>query len=238
MADSAVVTGAGRGLGRAIAERLGRDGYQVVAVDVDGPAAEATAAAVGGRGYACDVADPDALRQLAADVGPAGVLVNNAGVWSYGSVIDAAWTDIERVLSVNLLGTLRCCRAFVPAMVAAGGGSIVNLSSLAAAMATPAVEIYPVTKGAVEVLTRQLALELGPSGIRVNAIGPGNMLTEGSAPAYAGARMAERAAGVPLRRIGTPEDIANAVAFLASDEASYISGQVVYVDGGVSAMTG
>ena len=232
---AAVVTGAGRGLGRAVAVRLADDGYDVVAVDIDDESAAATAAMCGGRAEQCDVSDQSAVADLAARTGPVTTLVNNAGVWSYGPLLAAREDDIARVISVNLLGTLHCCRAFGPAMAAAGQGVIVNLSSLAAAMAATGVEIYPVTKGAVEMLTRQLALELGPSGVRVNAVGPGNMLTEGSAPAYEGDRLAARAATVPLRRIGTPEDIANAVAFLVSDQASYISGQVIYVDGGVSA---
>lgn len=233
----AVVTGAGRGLGRAIAERLAKDGLQVAAVDLDGESAAATAAAVGGSAYRCDVADRAAVRALAAELGPVDVLVNNAGIWSYGPLIQARDEDLDRVLSVNLHGTLNCCRAFAPGMVSARQGVIINLSSLAAAMAAGGVEIYPVTKGAVEVLTRQLALELGPSGIRVNAIGPGSMVTEGTAPSYEGEKKAQRAALVPLRRVGTPEDIANAVSFLVSDQASYISGQILYVDGGGSAMT-
>jgi 3-oxoacyl-[acyl-carrier protein] reductase len=234
----AVVTGAGQGLGRAIAERLARDGLDIAAVDIHAEAAAATAEALGGSSYTCDVSDRASVRSLADRVGPAEVLVNNAGIWSYGPLIGARDEDIDRVISVNLLGTLNCCRAFAPAMAAAGRGVIVNLSSLAAAMAAGGVEIYPVTKGAVEVLTRQLAQELGPSGIRVNAIGPGSMVTEGTAHAYEGERLAQRAAMVPLRRVGTPEDIANAVGFLASDQASYISGQIIYVDGGVSAMSG
>jgi 3-oxoacyl-[acyl-carrier protein] reductase len=231
----ALVTGAGRGLGRATAERLARDGFSIVAVDLDGDAAAATAAAVSGTGHQCDVSDRAAVRQLAASVGPVDALVNNAGIWTYGSIVDAADADLDRVLAVNFMGTLNCCRGFVPGMVAAGEGTIVNLSSLAAAMAATGVEVYPVTKSAVEALTRQLAQELGPSGIRVNAIGPGSMLTEGTAPAYEGERLAQRAGLVPLRRVGTPEDIANAVAFLVSDQASYISGQIIYVDGGLSA---
>lgn len=233
----ALVTGAGRGLGRAIAQRLARDGLSVVAVDIDGESAADTASSVGGRSYCCDVADRAAVRDLASEVGPVEVLVNNAGIWTYGSVIAAREEDVDRVMAVNLLGTLNCCQAFVPAMASVGRGVIINLSSLAAAMAAPGVEIYPVTKAAVEELTRQLAQELGPSGIRVNAVGPGSMLTEGTAPAYEGELKAKRAAAVPLRRIGTPEDIANAVAFLVSEEASYISGQTLYVDGGVSAMS-
>ncbi|HEX5268186.1 MAG TPA: SDR family oxidoreductase [Acidimicrobiales bacterium] len=232
---TALVTGAGRGLGRAIVGRLAADGYEVVAVDIDPAAAAAAAEALGGRGHGCDVSDRAAVNALAEQVGTVDVLVNNAGIWTYGSVVEAADSAIDRVMAVNLGGTLNCCRAFAPGMVAAGRGVIVNLSSLAAAMAATAVEVYPVTKSAVEALTRQLALELGPSGIRVNAIGPGSMLTEGTAPAYEGERMAQRAALVPLRRIGTPDDIANAVGFLVSEQASYISGQVIYVDGGASA---
>lgn len=232
---TAVVTGAGRGLGRAIAERLAADGYQVVAVDLDADAAESTATAVRGTARRCDVADRAAVRALAAEVGPAEVLVNNAGIWTYGPLVDAADEDVDRVMAVNLGGTLDCCRAFAPAMAAAGRGAIVNLSSVAAAMSATVVEVYPVTKSAIEALTRQLAQELGPRGVRVNAIGPGSMLTEGTAAAYEGERMAQRAALVPLRRVGTPQDIANAVGFLVSEQASYISGQILYVDGGASA---
>jgi NAD(P)-dependent dehydrogenase (short-subunit alcohol dehydrogenase family) len=123
-------------------------------------------------------------------------------------------------------------------MVAGGGGAIVNLSSAAAAMAATVVQAYSISKGAIETLTRQLAQDLGPRGVRVNAIGPGSMLTEGTAPSYEGELKAQRAQAVPLRRIGTPEDIANAVSFLVSDQASYISGQILYVDGGVTAMAG
>jgi 3-oxoacyl-[acyl-carrier protein] reductase len=231
----AVVTGAGQGLGRAIATRLAADGYATSCVDIDGQAADLVATTIGGKAYQCDVADGTAVRTLAAEIEPVQVLVNNAGIWSYGSLIAAADADIERVVAVNLMGTLNCIRAFVPGMVASGGGVVINLSSVAAAVAATVVEVYPTTKAAIETLTRQLAQELGPSGIRVNAIGPGSMLTEGTAPAYEGDRMAQRAALVPLRRIGTPEDIANAVSFLVSDQASYISGQVLYVDGGLTA---
>jgi 3-oxoacyl-[acyl-carrier protein] reductase len=237
-AGAAVVTGAGRGLGRAIAARLAGDGYAVVVVDIDADSAAATAAAVGGTGYRCDVADRASVRDLAGQVGPVDVLVNNAGIWSYGPLVGASDDDIDRVIGVNLMGTLNCCRAFAPSMVSAGRGVIVNLSSVAAAIAATAVEVYPITKGAIEMLTRQLAQELGPGGVRVNAIGPGSMLTEGTAAAYEGERLAQRAAAVPLRRVGTPEDVANAVGFLVSEQASYISGQILYVDGGSSAISG
>jgi 3-oxoacyl-[acyl-carrier protein] reductase len=233
--NRAVVTGAGRGLGRAIAARLAADGYETVCVDLDGDTARAAGDAIGGIAYQCDVADRAGVDVLAAEVGPARVLVNNAGIWTYGSLITAAPADVDRVIAVNLMGTLNCIRAFVPGMAASGGGVIINLSSAAAATAATVVEVYPVTKAAVETVTRQLAKDLGPSGIRVNAVGPGSMLTEGTASAYEGDRHAQRAALVPLRRVGTPQDVANAVSFLVSEQASYITGQILYVDGGVTA---
>jgi NAD(P)-dependent dehydrogenase (short-subunit alcohol dehydrogenase family) len=234
----AVVTGAGQGLGRAIAGRLADDGHHVVALDIDAAKAEAAAADLKGDGYQCDVSDRARVRALAEEIGPVQVLVNNAGIWSYGPLIPASDADIDRVLTVNMMGTLNCCRAFAPGMAASGGGAIVNMSSVAAASAATIVEAYPISKKAIEMITRQLAQELGPDQIRVNCIGPGSMLTEGTAPAYAGELKAQRAAMVPLRRVGTPLDIANAVGFLVSEQASYISGQIIYVDGGVSAQTG
>jgi 3-oxoacyl-[acyl-carrier protein] reductase len=229
------VTGAGRGLGRAIAGRLAENGHDIVAVDIDGSSADKTAAELGGKGRQCDVTDIDAVRALAADVGPVDILINNAGIWRFGPLIEATAEDIDAVLRVNLLGTLHGCQAFSPGMAERGGGAIVNLSSAAAITRSPGIQIYPVTKGAVETLTGQLALELGPLGIRVNAVGPGLIVTEGTAPNFEGERRAQRALQVPLRRVGAPADIANAVAFLASDQASYVSGQTLYVDGGVSA---
>jgi NAD(P)-dependent dehydrogenase (short-subunit alcohol dehydrogenase family) len=233
----AVVTGAGQGLGRAIASRLANDGHRVAVVDIDRVKAKAAAEAFGGDAYECDVTDRVGVRRLAEQIGPVEILVNNAGIWTYGPLIDAADADIDRVLAVNVIGTLNCCQAFVPGMVESGGGAIVNLSSAAAPQASTVVEVYPITKSAIETLTRQLALELGPSGIRVNAIGPGFTLTEGSAHAYEGELQEQRAQMVPLRRIGTPNDIADAVGFLVSNQASYISGQVLYVDGGMTAPT-
>ena len=231
----AVITGAGRGLGRAIAKRLSADGHAVRAVDIDRASAEETAAMVGGTGHHCDVGDAEAVRALADEIGPVNILINNAGIWRFGPVLEASESDLSDVLRVNLLGTLHCCQAFSPGMAEGGGGAIVNLSSAAAAMHTSGVGIYPASKGAIELLTQQLAVELGPRSIRVNTVGPGLIVTEGTAANYEGDRQHERAQAVPLKRVGEPADIANVVAFLSSDQSSYVSGQVIYVDGGITA---
>ena len=231
--STALVTGAGQGLGRAIAIRLAADGHRVVAVDIDETRAVQTAATVGGSGHRCDVGDREAVQVLADEVGPVDILINNAGIWRFGPVLEASATDLDDVLRVNLLGTVNCCQAFAPGMV---GGAIVNLSSAAASMRSPGVGIYPAAKGAIEVLTMQLAGELGPRGIRVNAIAPGLIMTEGTSANYSGGRQDERASAVPLRRVGDPADIANVVSFLVSDQAAYVSGQVIAVDGGLTAV--
>jgi len=231
----ALVTGAGRGLGRATARRLAADGHHVVCVDLDGDAARSAAAEVGGTAHRCDVSDHEAVDALAAAVGTIDILINNAGIWRFGPLLSMSVDDTEAVLRVNLLGPLFCSQAFVPGMAERGGGAIVNLSSAAAATRSPGIGIYPVTKGAIETLTKQMALEWGPLGIRVNAVGPGLIVTEGTAHNYEGEARARRAQTVPLRRIGDPPDIAAAVAFLVSPDASYISGQVLYVDGAVTA---
>jgi NAD(P)-dependent dehydrogenase (short-subunit alcohol dehydrogenase family) len=231
----AVVTGAGQGLGRAIAERLARDGFSIVSVDRNGDGAAATAAATGGEARTCDVRDRAALFGLARELGPIEVLVNNAGIWRYSSVLEASEQDVRDVVEVNLLGTLWGCQAFAPQLVANGGGSIVNLSSTAAFFRATSVGIYSATKLGVEAITSALALELGPRGVRVNAVGPGTVLTEGSTPGFAGERFEQRRRGVPLQRVGAPDEIADVVSFLASHDARYVSGQVLYADGGGTA---
>ncbi len=232
---TAVVTGAGRGLGKAIALRLAAEDHRVIAVDIDEGTAKGTAEAVGGSSYGCDVADRTAVLELASEIGPVEVLINNAGIWRMGPVLEQSGGDIDDVVGVNLLGTLYCCQAFAPGMAGLGDGRIVNFSSAAAAMRAGGTGIYTAAKGAIEILTQQLAGELGPSGIRVNAVAPGFIVTEGSAGSYAGERESQRTRAVPLRRVGAPEDIANVVSFLVSDQSSYVSGQVIAVDGGLTA---
>lgn len=231
-----VVTGAGQGLGRAVCQRLSSDGCSIIAVDIHAHAAAQTAAMVGGSARTCDVGDRESVRALIESI-PEGidVLVNNAGIWRFHKLVGSSPTDIDDVLRVNLIGTLNCSLAFAEGMASRGGGSIVNFSSAAANMRAQGVGIYPVSKAAVEALTQQLAVELGPSGIRVNAVGPGMIVTEGTRANYEGEKGAQRARMVPLRRVGEPSDIADVVAFLASDDSRYVSGQIIYVDGGVVA---
>ncbi len=232
----ALVTGAGRGIGRAAAHALAQRGYEVVVADLDATSAERVASEVGGRAVVFDVADREAVLAAVDEVGPIDALVNNAGIWRFAPILDADPLDIERVLAVNLLGTLWCIRAFVDSL-AERRGSIVNLSSLAAKTYASGVGSYTVSKAAIEALTQQLARELGPRGIRVNCVGPGLVKTEGTEANYQGEAGRLRAMSVPLGRVGDAADIAAAIAWLASADSSYVSGQVIYVDGALGAGT-
>jgi 3-oxoacyl-[acyl-carrier protein] reductase len=230
----AVVTGAGQGLGEAIARRLAADGCEVVALDIDDDRAAAVAADIDGRFLHCDVADPDAVRAAAAAVGPTDILVNNAGIWFTEPTLEAIDEHLQAVVAVNILGVLYCSKAFVPSMIARGAGSIVNLSSGAAKSNSPGYGVYPASKAAVISLTRQLAMEWGPAGVRVNAVGPGVIQTERNRANFEGAGKS-RASRVPLGRTGVPADVADVVSALCSHDMRYVSGQIVYVDGGLSA---
>lgn len=240
----ALVTGGGAGIGRAIAETFAREGAKVMIADRDGDAAREVAdAIVKSNGAASarevDVTDTAQVKKLMEEIGVAhgrlDVLVNNAGVGERGDfrhLSDEAW---ERVWSVNLDGTVRCAREAFDLLKASGKASIINLSSIMATKHTRQMAVYSATKGAVSALSRSLAVEYAPYGIRVNTLLPGYVETALigrylSNPMIAKALLTQ----TPLRRFGTPQDIANAALFLASDEAAYITGASLNVDGGMA----
>ena len=238
---SALVTGAAGGLGLAIAQRLTGDGCRVALADIDGDGAVRAAAELeGAAGYACDVTSEDSVGEMlgrfeAAFGGPPDILVNNAGIVRFGDLLEHSAENFRRVTEVNLVGVFLMSREVGARMAARGSGAIVNITSLNAVQTSPDAGAYPATKAAVAKLTEQFALVLGPSGVRVNAVGPGFIDAGMSAPIYRDPEVrAERGRAVPAGRIGTAEDVAAAVAFLASDEAGFIHGQHLMVDGGVS----
>ena len=232
----AIVTGAGSGIGRGIAERFALEGARVVVNDVDGAAAAETANAIGAVPIAADVsssADVDRLfDQTIEQLGGVHVLVNNAGlidVERHFLEADEAWWD--RVLAVNLKGQFLCGLRAANWMARNGGGAIVNLSSGGARAAHRGMAAYDASKGGVEAMTRAMALDLGPYGIRVNALAPGSVDVRGFTPEEA----AEKGETIPLGRVGTPEDMAGVALFLASDDAAYVTGVAISVDGGLIA---
>jgi len=222
-ARRAVVTGAGRGIGAVIAQRLEEDGYEVARLDIAGDGV-----------IRCDVTNEDDVRAAAEKVGPVDVLVNNAGIWRFTPLRDTSSEDFLDVIKVNVLGPFQMARAFVDGMIARGGGSIVNIVSIAGTNASPAVGSYTPSKAGLLALTRLMAVEWGPLGVRCNAVGPGLVPTEGAGVYGDPEVKAARAAAVPIGRLGTPLDIANAVAFFASEQSSYVNGQALFVDGGLT----
>jgi 2-hydroxycyclohexanecarboxyl-CoA dehydrogenase len=242
---TAIVTGGGSGIGLAIAERLAADGLAVAVFDLNGAAADDAAAkivAAGGTavGLAVDVTDRPALDAAVADVraslGAATVLVNNAGLDGFDPFLKIGIEKWNRILEVNLTGTFQCCQAVVPDMIAAGWGRIVNISSSSAHGGQPFMTHYVAAKAGVMGFTKALALELGPKGITVNTIPPGfidtPMLRRSESKGVLGEGVDHHASPTPVRRVGRPEDIAAACSFLVRDEASYVTGQVIGVNGG------
>lgn len=236
----ALVSGAARGIGRACAQALAADGAQVMAADVNGDGARETAEliGVGARAYVCDFSSPEQIDALFAeverDVGSVSVLVNNAGVASPADFLETSLEDFKRVIDLNLVGTFTATQRAAKRMVAESiTGAIVNMSSINAQVAIPSIAAYCASKGGVMQLTKAAALALAPHGIRVNAVGPGSIDTAMMAGVNANPEAMNMVMSrTPLKRIGTPEEVANIVAFLASDKASYVTGETIYVDGG------
>jgi len=241
---SALVTGAAQGIGFACAEALAADGASVLLADVNEAGAKKSAAALQAKGYkaafaACDVskkADVErAVEATVAAFGAIDILVANAGIVHAAEFLDLEEQDFDRVIAVNLKGIFLAGQAAARRMVKQGrGGAIVNMSSVNGVLAIPNQVPYVVSKGGINQLTKVMAVGLAPHGIRVNAIGPGTILTELAKTAVLGNREAERKilSRTPMGRMGEPAEIARVAAFLASDEASYVTGQVVYADGG------
>jgi NAD(P)-dependent dehydrogenase (short-subunit alcohol dehydrogenase family) len=247
----ALVTGGGSGIGRAAAELFAAEGAAVAVVDLRGDAAEETTAKIaadGGRAIPVEAnvalaADAEAAVTAAVTaLGRLDVLYNNAGVNSAGSVADATEDDWDRCFAVNAKGTFLFSRAAVPHLIAAGGGAIVNQGSVAALAGIPNFAAYCAAKGAVVALTRSMAVDLAQHRIRVNVICPGTVFTPLMEPMLRArgdgdldAGLAKTVVKYPIGRLGTPEEIARVALFLASDDASFLTGSVVTADGGMTA---
>jgi NAD(P)-dependent dehydrogenase (short-subunit alcohol dehydrogenase family) len=241
----AVVTGGGSGIGLAIAARLASDGASVAVLDRDESAATEAAAKItaeGGtaHGLATDVTDRPgveaAVAAVAGDLGPPTILVNNAGLQGFDRFLSITVEQWQRILDVNLTGTFHCCQVVIPHMLDAGWGRIVNISSSSAQGGQQLMTHYVSSKAGVIGLTKALALEFAPKGITVNTIPPGfidtPMLRDSEAKGLLGKGVEHAIASTPVRRIGKPDDIAAACAYLVSEEASYVTGQVIGVNGG------
>lgn len=228
---NAVVTGGGSGIGRAIADRLRADGYNVATLDLNPSDTQ--------NAFIANVTDraavDEALNGIRSQLGPVSILVNAAGLDSFRRFTDTSFEQWQRVIDVNLNGTFHCIQAVLPEMVDAGWGRIVNISSSSTHSGQPFMAPYVAAKSAVNGLTKSLALEYGPMGITVNAVPPGfidtPMLRKAEDRGFLG-DTEKQIEQTPVRRMGKPEDIAAACAFFISEEASYITGQILGVNGG------
>lgn len=233
-----LITGAAQGIGAACARRFAREGAIVVVADIDDVRGAAVAAEVGGRFLHCDVGEGLEIAQtveaVMAEFGRIDVLVNNAGIARAAELLDVTEEDFDAVLRVNLRGAFLMAQAVARHMVAAGQGSIVNLSSVNGTFTIPTIASYNISKGGMNQLTRVFALGLADKGVRVNAVAPGTIATEMAAASVLVDEAARRRvmSRTPMRRFGQPSEVADVVAFLASDAASYVTGEIVVIDGG------
>ena len=239
----ALVTGAARGIGLAVARKFLADGYRVALLDIDAPALMKAAAALGGRdkvlAMECDVAVPQqvtaSVDRAAAHFGRIDALVNNAGVAVFKPMLETSFEEWSRVLDVNLSGPFLCTQACAPVMLKNGGGAVVNIASISGLRASTLRVAYGTSKAGLMHLTKQQAAELGNMGIRVNAVAPGPVDTAMAKDVHTPDIRSGYHDAIPLNRYGTEEEIAAAVAFLCSDAASYVNGQTLAVDGGFDA---
>ncbi len=233
-----IITGGAQGIGEACARRFAREGAKVVLADIDDACGQALASELGALYVHCDVGDKrdvDALvaRTMAAH-GRIDVLVNNAGIFKAADFLDVSEADFDAVLRVNLKGAFLVGQAVAREMARAGKGNIVNMSSVNSVLTIPTIASYNVSKGGINQLTRVMALALADKGIRVNAVAPGTIATDLAVRAVLTSEEAKTKIMMrtPMKRLGQPSEIADVVAFLASDAASYITGEIVTIDGG------
>ena len=237
-----IVTGGSQGIGEACVRRFAREDALVVVADIDDAKGQALATELRASYLHCDVGDKmqvDAMVQHTLALhGRIDVLVNNAGIFKAADFLDVTEADFDAVLRVNLKGAFLVGQAVAREMAKTGGGSIVNMSSVNGVLAIPNIASYNVSKGGINQLTRVMALALAEKGIRVNAVAPGTIATELAAKAVLTSEQAEQKimSRTPLKRLGAPAEVADVVAFLASEAASYMTGEIVVVDGGRMAL--
>ncbi len=239
----ALVTGAARGIGLAVATRFLAEGWRVALLDIEGELLAQSAAALGQPdkvlAITCDVSDPDGVAAAMAAVtdrfGRLDALVNNAGVAVFKALMDTTEDEWARILAVNLTGPFLCTKAAVPVMREHGGGAVVNITSISGLRASTLRTAYGTSKAGLAHLTKQMAVELGGLGIRVNAVAPGPVDTAMAKAVHSKEIRADYHDAIPLNRYGLEEELAEAIFFLCSDRASYITGQVLAVDGGFDA---
>ncbi len=233
-----IVTGAAQGIGEACVRRFAAEGSKVVIADVDDVRGQALADGLGALYQHCDVGDKAQVDALVAQTlqayGRIDVLVNNAGIFRAADFLEVTEADFDAVLRVNLKGSFLVGQAVARAMVATGGGTIVNMSSVNGVLTIPTIASYNVSKGGINQLTRVMALALAEKNIRVNAVAPGTIATELAAKAVLTSDEAKSKimSRTPMKRLGQPSEIADVVAWLASDASSYVTGEIVTVDGG------